>query len=117
MGHDKLLAIDLMRQRIIMDRAAADALDKRRVKQLNELREELKKTEEISTDNNPSFPNLKNHTVLSLINTVEELYNEGSKAVYHTNWGIKSSAFIISMQARIVVQAIRNKQLFKLKKK
>lgn len=43
MGHDKLLAIELMRQRIIMDRAAADALDKRRVKQLNELMEELKK--------------------------------------------------------------------------
>lgn len=71
----------------------------------------------MSTENKSHFPNLKNHTVLSLINTVEELYDEGSKAVYHTNWGIKSSAFIISMQARIVVQAIRNKQLFKLKKK
>lgn len=42
MGHDKLLAIDLMRQRIRMDRAAAEALDNRRVKQLNELREELR---------------------------------------------------------------------------
>lgn len=43
MGHDKLLAIDLMRQRIMMERAAAEALDKRRVKQLNELRDQLRK--------------------------------------------------------------------------
>lgn len=50
MGHDKLLAIDLMRQRIAMERAAAEALDKQRVKQLNELREENKSLKENGKD-------------------------------------------------------------------
>lgn len=43
MGRDKLLAIEIMRQRIIMDRMAYEKLDNRRVKRINELSEKLKK--------------------------------------------------------------------------
>lgn len=42
MKSDRKLAIELMHQRIIMDRIAADELDNRRVKQLRELQEKLK---------------------------------------------------------------------------
>ena len=39
---DRKLAIELMHQRIIMDRIEAEELDNRRVKQLRELQEKLK---------------------------------------------------------------------------
>lgn len=43
METSKKYAIQLMMQRILMDRAAADKLDNRRVKRINELSEKLKK--------------------------------------------------------------------------
>lgn len=43
MTNDSKLAFELMRQRILMDRIAAEKLDNRRVKQIRELQEKLKK--------------------------------------------------------------------------
>jgi hypothetical protein len=43
MKESKTLAIDLMHQRIKMDRKASEELDNRRVKRINELSEKLKK--------------------------------------------------------------------------
>ena len=43
MKESKTLAIDLMHQRIKMDRKASEELDNQRVKRINELSEKLKK--------------------------------------------------------------------------
>ncbi len=52
----------------------------------------------------------KGFLILSVIELIDLANTQ--KSVYHSNWGIKPAAFVMSMSTRLVYEALRRERLY-----